>query len=166
MDDFAGEDVDHIFNTLANRKINFDEPDPSKEQSKVNLRVPKQVNEDLPTTRPGSPTPNKITGSTPRFVFENTTQEEEPLPVTYKLYQFWTGNNSFCCEGRLLNGLNRRSNHRTGTILLVLLSFLVYTLFPAFYLYERISPYLTLITIYMFILTVFFYVMTTTYSGA
>jgi hypothetical protein len=78
----------------------------------------------------------------------------------YRLFQFWPGNNIFCLDGRMLNGLNRQSLQKKFAILVVLAIFTIYMLFPALHLYEKISPYLTLITIYMFILTVFFYVMT------
>ena len=85
---------------------------------------------------------------------------EEESRDAYRLFNFWPGNNIFCLDGRLLNGLNRQSIQKRIAILLVLAIFTIYMLFPAVHLYENISPYLTLITIYMFILTVFFYVMT------
>ncbi len=85
---------------------------------------------------------------------------KEACQGDYRLFHFWPGNNLFCLEGRMLNGLNRQSLQKRAAILVVLAIFTIYMLFPAIHLYEKISPYLTLITIYMFILTVFFYVMT------
>lgn len=85
---------------------------------------------------------------------------KESSQDAYRVFHFWPGNNIFCLDGRMLNGLNRRSFQKRAAILVVIAIFTIYMLFPAAHLYEKISPYLTLITIYTFILTVFFYVMT------
>lgn len=81
---------------------------------------------------------------------------------SYRLYQMWNGNNVFCLNGKMLNGLKQKSLQSRTTLLLIVGSFLIYMVFPAFYLYDKISPYLALLTIYMFILTMFFYCMTFT----
>ena len=83
--------------------------------------------------------------------------------TNYKLYHFWKGNNNFCMEGKFLNGLKKRSLKSRMTLTLILISFGMYLVFPAFYLYDNISPFITLITIYTFILTIFFYFMTLRY---
>ena len=90
------------------------------------------------------------------------TKSSKMRPSNYRLYQLWNGNNVFCLNGKLLNGLKQKSLQSRTTLLLIVSSFLIYMMFPAFYLYDKISPYLALITIYMFILTMFFYCMTFT----
>lgn len=80
----------------------------------------------------------------------------------YKLYELWTGNNVFCLEGKLLNGLKQKSFQSRITLFLIISSFLIFMIFPAYYLYDKISPFMVMITIYMFLMTMFFYCMTYT----
>ena len=85
------------------------------------------------------------------------------IMTSYRLHHFWKGNNAFCLEGRFLNGLKKRSFKNKLTLFLINISFCLYLIFPAFYLYDKISPFITLLTIYTFILTVFFFFMTSRY---
>lgn len=85
--------------------------------------------------------------------------------TNYRLYHFWRGNNDFCLEGKFLNGLKKRSFKSRLTFMLILVSFMIYLIFPAFYLYDKISPFITLLTVYTFLLTTFFYFMTFRYAS-
>ena len=81
----------------------------------------------------------------------------------YKLYHFWKGNNNFWLDGKFLNGLKKKSLKSRMALVLILASFCIYLIFPAFYLYDKISPFITLLTIYTFMLTMYFYFMTFRY---
>lgn len=95
--------------------------------------------------------------------FEEEEQTNHRVEITnYKLHDFWLGNNKFCFDGRCIFGIKNTSNQKKGCLFGVLIIFTIYVTIPAFHIYERISPVLTLVTIYMFVLTVFFYAMTTT----
>ena len=91
-------------------------------------------------------------------------QHSRSLKTVYKLYQFWTGNNKFCLDGKCLNGLKNSSSRKYICLLVCLGSFVLYMTFPAFHIYRKISPYLTLLTVYTFLITVFFYFLTVTQS--
>lgn len=106
---------------------------------------------------------DKIRNPIEELLKHSNTRTDSGSLSNYRLYHYWKGNNNFCLDGKFLNGLKQRSLKSRVTLLLIVLSFCIYLIFPAFYLYDKISPFITLLTIYTFILTIFFYFMTFRY---
>jgi hypothetical protein len=88
--------------------------------------------------------------------------EQSKESFSYRLHEFWRGNNEFCLNGRYLSGLRRTSAKKILSLGLVLLLLACYMLLPLPLLYSRVSKILALMPIYMLLITVFFYVLTIT----
>ena len=148
-------DIDNILDIITRRRVdNFEENESGKMKHKDDF-------EFSPNSREDTIAINEDISLSPINEEKNSMFEKRIEEILeFRLFQFWPGNNSFCLEGKMLNGQQKPSNQKRISVILVMLIFLVYLLFPASHLYEKISPYLTLVTIYMFILTVFFYFLT------
>jgi len=92
---------------------------------------------------------------------ESPVSAEKPS-LTYRLHEFWRGNNEFCLNGRFLSGLRRTSGKKTLSLGLVLLLLGCYLTLPLPFLFTRVSKILALMPVYMLLITIFFYVLTVT----
>lgn len=161
-DDSIEHDIDSILDAVAEqRRRRFDEDD---DLESGNFPGTTATDFGLETTPSGMGDKQKESKSSFMQHDHDSLMEAKGLKSAYRMYQFWTGRNTFCFEGRFFNGLKRSSAYRKTSICIVLLSFAIYMTFPAFHLYQKISPYLTLLTVYMFVVTLFFYILTYTYN--
>lgn len=78
-----------------------------------------------------------------------------------QLWEFWEGNNRFLCKGKFMTGPKKDNYHLIFTVIVAVLLPSVYLLAISKYIWNHVSPWILIFTVYFHLVSIVLFLLTT-----